>query len=154
MGCTIRYASTAATAIVAIAAAGCGSSRMATPGEQQQVTQVLRSYLRAQTSGDGQTACSLLSNTAQRQLEALVLQAGKGLLRAPPSCQDAVGLVRAVGGAKLLNGLANAQISRVRVQGDKATAQVVDGTAFSPQQVSLQRSGSSWRITGVPALSG
>ena len=149
-----RHARTAAAAILAVAVAGCGSSRTPAPTEQQQVKQVLRSYLRAQTSGDGQTACSLLSNAAQRQLEALVLQAGKGLLRAPPSCQDAVGLVRAVGGAKLLNGLANAQISRVRVQGDKATAQVVDGTAFSPQQVSLQRSGSSWRITGVPALSG
>ena len=154
MSRAIRHGNTVA-AIVAIAVAGCGSSQKATPREQQQqVEQVLRSYLRAQTSGDGQTACSLLTDAAQRQLETLVLQAGNGLLTTPPSCQDAVGLVRAVAGAKLLNALSKAQIAQVRVQGNDATAEIIDGAAFGQQQVSLQRSGSTWQIAGVPALTG
>ena len=156
MSRAIRHGNTVA-AIVAIAVAGCGgSSQKATPSEQQQqqVEQVLRSYLRAQTSGDGQTACSLLTDAAQRQLETLVLQAGNGLLTTRPSCQDAVGLVRAVAGAKLLNALSKAQIAQVRVQGNDATAEIIDGAAFGQQQVSLQRSGSTWQIAGVPALTG
>jgi len=153
MSRAIRHGSTAA-AIVAIVAAACGSSHTATPTEQQQVKQVVRSYLRAQTSGDGQAACSLLTDAAQRQLETLVLQAGKGLVTARPSCQDAVALVSAVAGAKLLNALSQAQIAQVRVQGNKATADVIDGTEFGQQRVSLQRSGSTWQIAGVPALTG
>jgi len=153
MSRAIRHGNTVA-AIVAIAVAGCGSSHKATPSEQQQVEQVLRSYLRAQTSGDGQTACSLLTGAAQRQLETLVLQAGNGLLTTRPSCQDAVGLVRAVAGAKLLNALSKAQIAQVQVQGNDATAEIIDGAAFGQQQVSLQRSGSTWQIAGVPALTG
>ena len=153
MSPAIRHGTTVA-AIVAIAVAGCGSSHKPTPTEQQQVEQVLRSYLRAQTSGDGQTACSLLTDPAQRQLEALVLQAGKGLLTARPSCQDAVGLVHAVAGAKLLDALSKAQITQVRVQGNNAAAEIIDGIAFGQQQVSLKRSGSTWQIAGVPALTG
>ena len=129
MSPAIRHGTTVA-AILAIAVAGCGSSHKPTPTEQQQVERVLRSYLRAQTSGDGQTACSLLTDPAQRQLEALVLQAGKGLLTARPSCQDAVGLVHAVAGAKLLDALSKAQITQVRVQGNNAAAEIIDGTAF------------------------
>jgi len=142
-------------AILAMAVAGCGSSsHKSTATPQQQVEQVLRSYLRAQTSGDGQAACSLLTDAAQSQLEALVLQAGKGLLTSRPSCQDAVGLVHAVAGAKLLDALSKAQISQVRVQGYNATAEITDGAAFGQQQVSLQRSASTWKIAGVPGLGG
>lgn len=83
-----------------------------------------------------------------------MLEAGKGLLTARPSCADAVGLVRAVAGAKLLNALSKAQIAHVQVQGNNATAEIIDGTAFGQQQVSLQRSGSTWQIAGVPALTG
>jgi hypothetical protein len=118
------------------------------------VEQVLRSYLRAQTNGDGQAACSLLTAVAQGQLENLVLQAGKGLVTTRPSCQDAVGLVHAVAGANLLDALSKAEIAQVRVQGDSATAEVSDGTAFPQQHVSLQRSDGNWKIAGVPALGG
>ena len=130
-----------------MAAGGCGSSHKP-PSPEQQITQVLHSYLRAQTTGDGQTACSLLTNAAQRQLVTLVLQAGKGLITTRPSCQDAVGLVRAVAGTQLLGALSNARIARVKVDGDNATAQILDGAAFGQQQVSLQRSGRAGRSPG------
>jgi len=142
-------------AIVAIAVAGCGSSHKSpAPTGQQQVEQVLRSYLHAQTSGDAQTACSLLTDAAQRELETLVLHAGNGLLTTLPSCQDAVGLVRAVAGSKLLQALSTAQVTQVRVQGNHATAEITDGTAFGQQQVSLDRTGNTWKIAGVPGLTG
>jgi hypothetical protein len=154
MSPAIRHVSMLA-AIASIAVAGCGSSHKPTPIEQQQeVKQVLRSYLHAQTSGDAQTACSLLTDAAQRELETLVLHAGNGLLTTRPSCQDAVGLVRAVAGAKLLQALSTAQITQVQVQGNHATAEITDGTAFGQQQVSLERSAGTWKIAGVPGLTG
>ncbi len=153
MSGAIRHLRTAAT-IVAFGVAGCGSSHTQAPTGQQQVQQVLRSYLHAQTSGDGQAACALLTPTAQRQLGTVVLRASNGLITSPPSCQDAVSLVRAVAGASLLDALSKAQITQVQVRGDKATAEITDGGAFAPQQVSLERSGSSWKIAGVPGLGG
>lgn len=140
--------------IVAVAVGGCGSSPKPTPTEPQQVDQVLRSYLRAQTSGNGQAACSLLTESAQRQLETVVLQAAKGLLPGRPSCQEAVDAVKAFAGARLLDALSNAHIAQVRVQGDHASAEMTDGTVFGREQVSLRRSGSTWKIAGVPGLGG
>jgi hypothetical protein len=153
MSRAITHAGTA-IAILAIAAAGCGSSHKPPPTQQQQITNVLRSYLRAQTAGDGQAACPLLTSSAQHQLEMLVLRAGKGLLTTRPSCEDAVGLVRAVAGKALLDALSGARIAHVQVRGEEATAQILDGAAFGQQRVSLQRSAGTWKITGVPGLTG
>jgi hypothetical protein len=155
MSRAITNASTlAAIVAAAVAVAGCGSSSKPAPSEPQQVEQVLRTYLSAQTSGDGQTACSLLTEGAKRELETVVLQAAKGLLPSRPSCQEAVAAVKAFAGAKLLDALAKAQIGQIRVQGDHATAEITDGTVFGHQQVSLQRSGGTWKIAGVPGLRG
>jgi hypothetical protein len=63
-------------------------------------------------------------------------------------------MAHAVAPAKLMAALATAHIGQVRVQGDNATAEITDGGAFSPQQVSLRRSGGTWRIAGVPGLGG
>ncbi len=153
MSTAVRHRS-AVAAIVAVAVAGCGSSSKPPPAGQQEVKQVLRSYLHAQTSGDGQTACSLLTSAAQGQLETIVQKASNGLLTTRPTCQDAVRLVRAVAGASVLGALATAQITNVQVQGNTATAEISDGTVFAQQQVTLQRSGSSWKIAGVPGLGG
>jgi hypothetical protein len=142
-------------AIVAITVAGCGSSsKPPKPAltEPQQVEHVLRSYLSAQTSGDGQTACALLTDSAQRQLETVVLQAAKGLLPSRPSCQEAVAAVKAFAPADLLAALSKAQIGQVQVQGDHATAEISGGTVFGKEHVSLERSDGTWKITGVPGL--
>jgi hypothetical protein len=45
-------------------------------------------------------------------------------------------------------------VEQIKISGPTATAQVVDGTAFKPQQVKLQKSGGKWEITGVPTLGG
>lgn len=84
----------AATLLIAAAVGGCGGAHKPSsqqPIAQQQVTQTVRSYLRAQTAGDGQAACALLSAGGQQQLITLVMRASKGLLKASPSCEDAVG---------------------------------------------------------------
>lgn len=146
-----RPGATVLACVLGVAVAGCGGSPA--PSAQQQVTQVLHSYLTAQAAGDGQTACALLTPAAQSQLIAAVVKAGKGLLSATTSCQDAVGLVRAVAGARALAALNSARIEQVQVHGDSATAEVAGGTVFGRQQVRLVKS-STWMIDGVPGLTG
>ena len=138
---------------VALAAAllGCGATHRAP--EQQQVKDVLRSYLRAQVAGDGQAACGLLTAGGQRQLIAVVVKAGKGVITTRPSCEDAVGLVRAVAGQRLLDSMRNARIENVQVRGARATALVVVGINTS-QKVSLVKSAAAWKIAAVSGLGG
>jgi hypothetical protein len=140
----------------ALTLSACGGSHHSPPepSDQQQITQVLRSYLSAQTQGDGQTACSLLTPAGQRQLAALVVKEAKGLVPTTPSCQEAVDLVHTFAGSKLLDALGSARIERVQAHGATATAEVGDGTAFTPQTVSLEKVGGAWRIAGVPGLTG
>ena len=159
MGCRVildkvrrRGASVVACMLVTMAVGGCGGGHR--PSDQQLITQALHSYLRAQASGEGQAACALLSVGAQQQLIGLVVKAGKGLITTRPSCQDAVGLVRAVAGARLLSALENARIEQIRVSGAHATAEVLDGTQFQPQQAILEKAGTTWKIAGVPGVGG
>ena len=144
-----------AACLAGIMVGACGSSHTSsTASGEQQITDVVRSYLTAQTQGDGKTACSLLTPDGQRQLEALVVKRANGLIASRPSCTDAVSLVHSFAGSKLLNALSTARVARVKVNGDNATAQVVDGTAFAPQTVSLAKVGGAWRIAGVPGVGG
>jgi hypothetical protein len=82
------------------------------------------------------------------------MQASKGLLKTRPSCEDAVGLIRGLAGAKLLGALAQARAEDVQVTGSRATAQVVDGAQFPAEQVSLEKVGAAWKIAAVPGLGG
>ena len=66
--------------LAALAVTGCGGAQA--PSNAQQVTQALRSYLRAQTNGDVGSACALLTDAAQQQLIAAVAHAAKGALPA------------------------------------------------------------------------
>lgn len=145
-----------AACLAGIMLGACGGSHGGPHGasEDQQISQVVRSYLSAQTQGDGQTACSLLTPGAQRQLEALVVKRAKGLIPSRPSCTDAVSLVHSFAASKLLNALSTARIGRVNINGDTARARVADGTAFVPQTVSLAKVAGAWRIAGVPGLGG
>ncbi len=140
-----------ACVLVVAAAGGCGGSHKVS--DRQQITQTLQSYLRAQAAGDGITACTLLTSGAQQQLITLVVKAANGAITAP-SCEEAVGLVRGAAGAQLMAALAGARIEAVEVRGGRATARVVDGTQFPPQQVTLEKAGTTWKISGVPSLGG
>jgi hypothetical protein len=139
--------------LAALALAACGGSSHP-PSEQQttQIKQVVRAYLSAQTAGDGAAACALLTAGAQTKLEDLVLSASNGLLKSRPSCADAVRLVSTVAGPTLMNALSSARIERVEAHGNQATAQVVDGGQFPAQQVTLDKSGGAWRVSGIPTL--
>jgi hypothetical protein len=100
----------------------------------------------------GRADFGVLTPPAQDKLIALVVTQGKGLITSRPSCSDAVGLVRAVAGAQLMQALAGARVEQVHVNGSTATAQVVDGAQFPPQDVTLEKSGGNWKISGVPSL--
>jgi hypothetical protein len=134
---------------ITIAFAGCGAAHPRP--DQQRVKDVVHSYLRAQVAGDGKSACALLTAGAQDQLVALVLKAGKGSVTTRPSCRDAVALVTVVAGQQLLNALKTAGIENVQVQGAQASAMVVLGDGEA-QKVALVKSGTAWKIAGVPGL--
>ncbi len=138
--------------LLALVLSACGGASRQTP--EQQIVRVLHAYLTAQLSGDGITACGLLTPSAQRQLSAIVLKAAGGMLRQPPSCQEAVRLASVAAPRKLLDALRVARIEHVSVQGNRASAQIADGGQFRPQKVSLERTGGGWRIAGVPGLTG
>jgi hypothetical protein len=136
--------------LAAGATGGCGGGHESP--DQQMIIRTAHSYLRAQIAGDRPAACALLTAGRQRQLIALVVNGAKGLITTRPSCEDAVGLVRAVAGAQLLGALVNAQIEHVRVSRSRVTADVIDGLQFPPQLVRLEKVGTSWKIAGVPGL--
>jgi hypothetical protein len=140
--------------LLGAAVVGCGGAHKPSGQPTQPVIQAVRSYLQAQTSGDGQTACALLSASGQEQLISLVMQEGKGLVTTKPSCVDAVMLIKAVAGRQIIAALEDAQVEDVQIMSDHATAQVVDGMAFPSQQVSLQKVGGAWKIANVPGLGG
>ena len=145
-----------AACLLGITLGACGGSHGGShaASNEQQVSQAVRSYLNAQTQGDGQTACSLLTPGGQRQLEALVVKRASGLVTSRPACTDAVSLVHSFAGSKLLNALSTARVGRIKLGGATATAQVTDGTVFAPQTVSLDKAAGAWRIAGVPGLGG
>ena len=147
-----RSGAVVACAFAAVAVGGCGGGHK--QSDRQLITQTLRSYLRAQATGDGYAACALLTAGGRQQLIAVVVKAGKGLITTRPTCEDAVGLIRAVAGAQLLKALGSARIERVHVDGARATATIADGNEFSPQQVALEKAGTTWKIAGVPGLGG
>ena len=153
----IRSPAGLVASLLAVAVAGCGGAHKASDQQliaRQQVTRMVRSYVQAQTAGDGQAACALLTAGGQRQLTALVMQASKGLLKTRPSCEDAVGLIRGLAGPKLLGALAKARVADVQVTGRHASAQVVDGVQFPAEHVSLEKVGADWKIAAVPGLGG
>jgi hypothetical protein len=134
--------------LAAVGLAGCGGSKNAA---EQQISQTLHSYLKAQANGDGTAACALLAPAGQQQLITLVVQNSKGLITTPPSCADAVSLIRAVAGQQIISALPSASIENVHISGNTATADVVVASQAS-QQVKLIKVGDSWKIVAVPGL--
>jgi hypothetical protein len=143
----------AAACLATLALSACGgSSHPASAEPTTQIKQVVRSYLNAQAAGDGQAACALLTAGAQTKLEDLIVSASNGLVKTRPSCADAVSLASTVAGPTLMKALSDARIERIEVQGNQATAQVVDGGQFPAQKVTLEKSGDTWQVSGIPTL--
>jgi hypothetical protein len=136
--------------VLAAAQVGCGGKDKS-PSDKAQVVTVLQSFLKAQTGGDGQAACPLLTAAGQNKLVTLVAEQAPSL-GTRPTCEDAVGLIRAVAPPALLKALGTARVEHVRVTGDTATADVVDGAAFPTQHVVLRKADATWRINDVPGL--
>ena len=67
----IRSPAGLVASLLAVTVAGCGGAHKASDQQliaRQQVTRTVRSYVQAQTAGDGQAACALLTAGGQRQL--------------------------------------------------------------------------------------
>lgn len=135
----------------AVAIAGCGGT---TVSDTERVTQAIHAYLQAQVAGDGQRACSQLSSSGQRQLVTLTSKMAKGLAGNRLSCEEAVGLIRGVAGTPLLRALSRARVANVKINGQRASADVVDGKPMAREHVLLEKIGSAWKITSVPGLPG
>jgi hypothetical protein len=97
--------------------------------------------------------------TGQRQLIALVIKGAKGFVTTRPSCEDAVGLVRAVAGAQLLGALKDAPIERsgstapARRQGSSTALNSSPSRSHSRTRARPGRSPAS-RGSGASVISG
>jgi len=137
-------------AALALAVAGCGGAQP--KSDEQLVTDTLRQFLHAQAGGETQAACALLSPAGERALNRLVAREAEGIGAISPTCEQSIGLVRATAGARVLKALDGARVSAVRVHGSRASATIVDGTAFARQRVTLSKTADGWRIDAVPGL--
>jgi hypothetical protein len=125
--------------IVAALLAGCGASGTS---DSNQVEDTVLGYLGDLADGDGQGACDRLSGEEARRLLEEVLRSVPEL-RAT-SCVDAIDKLAGSLGGEERKILEEAEIDRVEVHGDSASATVVGGTATAR----LTRIDGVWVITG------
>jgi hypothetical protein len=102
-------------------------------------------FVKAFGAGDGKTACTLMSQEAQA---AFVQQVG-GPLRTN-DCASAVAAAHGEAAAELNLDFSGASVTKVKVNGDSATAVVTAHGRSLP--ANLSKAGGSWKLTGVPGL--
>jgi hypothetical protein len=128
----VRATALAAALLLCLAIAGCGGGGS---DDTEQVSDVVKSFVDAGNHRDAGAACALL---AKQQLAAVRKVGGGG------SCASVVGglLTRAQGNTSV-------KVDQVRVQGDRATADVTVRQGNGPprsQSLLLVREDGEWRL--------
>jgi len=132
--------------LVGFLVAGCGGGT----DDVAKVKQTMTRFLAAMADGDGATACSLATASAQAKLE-----------RASPgtSCEQDVSILSGRLSSEIKDGLRSAQIKKVTIDRDTATVQDADITSTrgsltgflqpgSAPTVLKKQSDGSWKISG------
>ena len=121
-------------AVSLVFAAGCGGS------EEDKAKSAVEDYLKAVTKGDGDKACSLITEQTKKNIE-----------RGERKCGETVSALNKGPGRAVLKPYEDAKVENVKVNGDRATAdiKVNDQT----QKVNLRKEGGDWKLdsTGVGA---
>jgi hypothetical protein len=136
----------AATAAMTVALlVGCGGSGGSSSSSNDDVRAVTENFVKAFGSGDGKTACTLLTPAGQA---AFVKKVG-----GPLGVKDCVAAVAAAHGeaaAELNLDFSGASVKSVKVNGSTASAVVSAGSRSLNAR--LSSAGGSWRLVSVPGL--
>ena len=148
---------------------GCGGGEEEPASDEEQVTEVVETFVVAMADGDGGTACPLLVPEVREEMTSFVGFAPweRGDDGEPVDCEDAFPEMRSLigeideelGGGDLLDAMKFASIEEVVVRGDEAevTLESEDFVA-GPQAVRLVRaepaggSGAAWLIEELPGI--
>jgi hypothetical protein len=131
-------------AIACAGLAGCGGGDDGGGGPEEEVRKAVRDYLTAIASGNGERACSTLTNEAQERIveEVTAAFAEPGEL----GCGDAIQELSADIAPEVKPVLLNPKVEKVSIQGDRATAEVQK----LAEPTTLERIREDWRIVRSP----
>ena len=130
-----RAAATAAIAALSLGACGGGKATDG-PSDEQAIRDTLTTYLGAVARGDSRAACARMADGARRDLVRSV--------RGARDCRDAVVRYRSGLTSEQRGQLRGAEVTAVRVDGDRATAKVLGGA----ESGRLLRRDGRWLIAG------
>jgi hypothetical protein len=130
-------------ALVAALAVGCGGSSESSK-QADAITRTYNTYIAAVKSGNGKLACEQLTAAYKRRASQLVTPGAQAKLKRA-SCQQAIdqGTLRAV----LQKFEPN--LTRIEVNGNRASGLDPGKGPFGPQKVLFRRLGGDWKISGT-----
>jgi hypothetical protein len=141
-----RAAVAAAVAALVAAGGGCGGDDGGdSPPAPEAAGAAVTGFSRALGSGDGETACGLLTSGARAAFIKRV-----ETIAGTRDCATAMMRVHDAAGAEVNEALSTATVSGVQVNGDSATAKLTAGGHAT--SVSLQKQDGDWKLTGVPGI--
>jgi hypothetical protein len=138
----VRRAASAALAVLILGAAGCGGDGGKAP-DAKQAGAAVTDYAHAFGSGDGEKACSLLTPAAR---DAFVKRVSS--IVGTTDCAEAMAKLQTFAGPNVTGPFEEATVSDVKVDGDKATANLVAGG--HSEQVTLELHDGDWLLTKAP----
>jgi hypothetical protein len=115
-------------------AAGCGDS------DKDKAKSAVESYLNAVTKGDGDKACSLITEQTKKNIE----KGGR-------KCGETISALNKGPGRQVLQAFKDAKVENVKVNGDRATADIK--VKSLTQKTNLRKEDGKWKLdsTGVGA---
>jgi hypothetical protein len=131
----------AALALAAIPLAGCGGDekKPADPGA------AVSNFAKAFATGDGATACDLLTTAAR---DAFVKRAQNAT--GAQDCPTSMKRVHDLAGSSVTGPFATATVTEVKTSGDSATAKLT--AAGHSTTVNLAKEDGEWKLGGVPGI--
>lgn len=134
----------ALAAVAAALAGGCGGDGGGS--EEEAIRTTVRDYVGAVTAGDGSAACAALTPAGARRLLVDLRRqsdAVRGL-----TCEEAVAATGTELSPAQRRAIDRLRVSRVEVDGERATAQLAPDGGDEPTRVALARTRDGWRLDG------
>jgi hypothetical protein len=132
---TLTRALTAAFVVsLALGVAACA----ATQSEEDKAKMTVEEYLKAVTSGEGDTACEMVTEATKKNIE-----------RGGRSCAETISSLNMGPGKSVLEAFKDADIENIKLNGDRGTADIkVKGLT---QKTNLRKEDGTWKLdtTGV-----
>jgi hypothetical protein len=126
-----------------LALAGCGGDGGDSAPDDEQVDRVVTGYAHAFGGGDGGRACEFLTEEAR---DAFVRRVSSVV--GTTDCGEAMTKLQGFAGPNVTGPFEDATVENVRVDGDRATADLVAGG--HPEEVTLEKVDGEWLLTKAP----